>query len=75
MYHPAAALHQPALRDSILADFASLPRYLDLARTKEPGQVDDTATTQSAGNLHPGPTQAAESPSQPEDNPEQLSLF
>ena len=33
MYHPAAALHQPALRPSILADFAKLPDQLNEARS------------------------------------------
>jgi DNA polymerase len=33
MYHPAAALHQPALKPSILADFAKLPDQLNEART------------------------------------------
>ena len=33
MYHPAAALHQPALRPAILADFAKLPDQLNEART------------------------------------------
>jgi len=32
MYHPAAALHQPALRPSMLADFAKLPDQLNEAR-------------------------------------------
>lgn len=32
MFHPAAALHQPALRPSILADFANLPEQLNEAR-------------------------------------------
>ena len=32
MYHPAAALHQPALRPSILADFGKLPDQLHEAR-------------------------------------------
>lgn len=32
MYHPAAALHQPALRPSMLADFARLPDQLNEAR-------------------------------------------
>jgi DNA polymerase len=32
MFHPAAALHQPALRPSILADFAKLPEQLNEAR-------------------------------------------
>lgn len=33
MYHPAAALHQAALKPSILADFANLPDQLNEART------------------------------------------
>lgn len=32
MFHPAAALHQPALKPSILADFAKLPDQLNEAR-------------------------------------------
>lgn len=32
MFHPAAALHQAALKPSILADFAKLPQQLDEAR-------------------------------------------
>jgi uracil-DNA glycosylase len=75
MYHPAAALHQPALRDSILADFAGLPRYLDLAKSKGAKQVEETATPQPATKPKPDPIQIPEAPSTPEDNPEQLSLF
>lgn len=29
MYHPAAALHQPSLRQVVMQDFARLPGYLD----------------------------------------------
>jgi uracil-DNA glycosylase len=32
MFHPAAALHQAALKPSILADFAKLPQLLEQAR-------------------------------------------
>ena len=32
MFHPAAALHQPQLKPSILADFAKLPNQLNEAR-------------------------------------------
>jgi uracil-DNA glycosylase len=32
MFHPAAALHQPALKPSILGDFAKLPDQLNEAR-------------------------------------------
>lgn len=34
MFHPAAALHQSALKPSILADFAKLPKLLDFARAE-----------------------------------------
>lgn len=33
MFHPAAALHQPPLKPSILADFAKLPNQLNEARS------------------------------------------
>jgi len=40
MYHPAAALHQPALRSAIEADFHRLPKWItkagDLAPSDEP---------------------------------------
>jgi DNA polymerase len=42
MFHPAAALHQAALKPSILADFAKLPQQLDQARAmlaKSSGQT------------------------------------
>ncbi len=32
MFHPAAALHQAALKPAILADFAKLPQLLEVAR-------------------------------------------
>jgi DNA polymerase len=32
MFHPAAALHQLSLRDTIMADFARLPELLKEAR-------------------------------------------
>ena len=34
MYHPAAALHQMALKPAILADFAKLPELLKQARAE-----------------------------------------
>src|SRR5207249_3904082 len=37
VYHPAAALHQPALRDALHADFAALALFLATTPpTKEP---------------------------------------
>ena len=32
MYHPAAALHQPSLRDVVKADFSKLPAYVQMAK-------------------------------------------
>ncbi len=34
MFHPAAALHQAALKPAILADFAKLPQMLEFARAE-----------------------------------------
>jgi DNA polymerase len=34
MYHPAAALHQGSLRETIIEDFRRLPRVLERARTQ-----------------------------------------
>ncbi|MEX1248608.1 MAG: uracil-DNA glycosylase [Anaerolineales bacterium] len=33
MYHPAAALHQPSLRSTVVADFARLPEWMAKAGT------------------------------------------
>jgi uracil-DNA glycosylase len=79
MYHPAAALHQPALRDSILADFASLPHFIELARSKGAAQAGEPATP-PAGNKPEDrsvedPADLSEPSAQNEENPQQLSLF
>ena len=34
MFHPAAALHQLSLRETIMADFAKLPELLKEARAE-----------------------------------------
>ena len=64
MFHPAAALHQAALKPAILADFATVPQLLDMARKElakqVPGQVAETKP-------------AYEAP-QPEE-PKQMKLF
>jgi uracil-DNA glycosylase family 4 len=79
MYHPAAALHQPALRDSILADFAGVPRFLELARSKVKGHTGETVATSSTPIIEPVPGQdetgTGEPPVNNEENPQQLSLF
>jgi len=59
MFHPAAALHQAALKPSILADFANLPDQLDEVRA-------------SLGRSIPPKREKIFSR---EDKPRQLSLF
>lgn len=45
MYHPAAALHQPALRSEVESDFARLPEWIDRA--------DDLADNEPAASENP----------------------
>ena len=60
MYHPAAALHQPALRPSILADFAKLPDQLNEAHAALGRQVAKKKKIMA---------------SQQSEKPQQLNLF
>ena len=41
MYHPAAALHQPSLRQAVLDDFAKLPELLKNPIAVEQAVEDD----------------------------------
>ncbi|MCE9646981.1 MAG: uracil-DNA glycosylase [Chloroflexi bacterium] len=61
MFHPAAALHQSALKPTILADFAKLPELLQAARTAlgRPAVVKERKKVVEA----------------PVNKPKQLSLF
>jgi len=59
MYHPAAALHQPALKDALIQDFS---RLRDLMNQPTPSLMEQNYT------------ESAES-STKENPPEQLSLF
>lgn len=61
MFHPAAALHQAALKPAILADFAKLPEQLKEARAAL-GRIDTAEKKKEAA------VQQAE-------QPKQLSLF
>jgi uracil-DNA glycosylase len=86
MYHPAAALHQPALRDAIVTDFASLPRILTKAFS-EKLRAADPAPAKLVSPLQPTldspppekpleiiPSRKAEDENS-KDKPVQLSLF
>lgn len=62
MYHPAAALHQPSLKSTVIADFKTLPAAIASAR--------------AAGRNIPTQVPELEAESKKSvDNPEQLSLF
>jgi len=37
MYHPAAALHQPSLKETVLADFSHLPEFIQQAKKVHAG--------------------------------------
>jgi uracil-DNA glycosylase family 4 len=59
MFHPAAALHQAALKPSIMADFSKLPQLLEQAR----------------GALAKSSPSAARAKQPPEEEPKQLKMF
>ena len=59
MFHPAAALHQAALKPAIVADFAKLPQLLQQARK-------GLGRSESPGSTHREP---------PGEDPKQLSMF
>lgn len=52
MYHPAAALHQQALRTTILDDFRALPGVVEAARTRHPSaEAGDDGSEASAEQM------------------------
>jgi uracil-DNA glycosylase family 4 len=62
MFHPAAALHQQSLRDTLIADFKKLPQLI--------------AASRQAPAAPPTPAAPPAPPAEPEDQgPQQLSLF
>jgi len=64
MFHPAAALHQPSLKNAVLDDFGRLPGYLTQARTnRDKIQAVQAVPPKEDENLPD------------EDSPTQLSLF
>jgi len=62
MYHPAAALHQPGLKPTLLYDFGKLPGFLELARNKATAETPP-APVEIPGDEPPG------------DDATQLTLF
>jgi DNA polymerase len=65
MYHPAAALHQPSLRDVVKEDFAKLPGLIEKAQETRRNNPDLAAMSDQKAEEDPGE----------EINTEQLSLF
>lgn len=65
MFHPAAALHQAALKPAILADFAKLPQLLEVAR-KELAKLVPTQVAEP---------KAAYEENTPTEEPKQMKLF
>ena len=66
MYHPAAALHQRALRQTLLDDMKKLPGILAGQMSNTPSSVSNAESVHASG-------QDDESPSS--SSPQQLSLF
>jgi uracil-DNA glycosylase family 4 len=78
MFHPAAALHQAALKPSILADFAKLPQLLDVARNELAKSSNlPIQTNIPRQEAQPAPqSEPADHPTdRPQEDPKQMKLF
>jgi len=64
MFHPAAALHQPSLKNAILDDFGRLQGYLTMARTNRDKMQAVSPVTETSTE-----------PQKRDESPTQLSLF
>ncbi len=71
MYHPAAALHQPALRPALIEDFSKLPRLLGKEAAAQPKVETPVQHKEEAHEPEKKSVQREEKLS----SPEQLSLF
>lgn len=68
MYHPAAALHQSSLRETLFADMRGLPAALLAAR-----EAIEAERTESVQAISPDPVPPA--PTEETDDAEQMTLF
>jgi DNA polymerase len=85
MYHPAAALHQPNLRQTLIEDFARLKRFINTSNTtlpdnKEPESVilppiPEVTFTVTAQDSKKQEEKITPKESEEQKPPEQLSLF
>ncbi|MHB0923584.1 MAG: uracil-DNA glycosylase family protein [Bellilinea sp.] len=64
MFHPAAALHQPSLKNAILEDFGRIQSYLTMARTNRDKMQAVTPVAETSTE-----------PQKKDESPTQLSLF
>lgn len=74
MYHPAAALHQPALKDAIVADFKNLPAILAGARHPSEVKKASAAGAPAVPPVQAPPPPAVSQPSltfQPAEDPQE----
>ncbi len=71
MYHPAAALHQPALRPALVEDFSKLPRLLGKEPLVQPEM--ETSVQPKAEVIEPETKSVKKE--EKTTPPEQLSLF
>ncbi|HPH97509.1 MAG TPA: uracil-DNA glycosylase [Anaerolineaceae bacterium] len=77
MYHPAAALHQPALKDDLLADFARVPAILANGGTLPPEPAPAPAALPASPEpaISPPPTAQPALPEKKDEGLVQLTLF
>ena len=77
MFHPAAALHQQSLRQTLLDDFKKLPRFIKRARERRE-EIAQQGVSAVAAAVEPEPPPPASQPpatDEPPAPPTQLSLF
>ena len=75
MFHPAAALHQAALKPAILADFAKLPQLLEVAR-REIAKTDSQPVRPEPAGASPAQILPAPEPQVAKtEEPKQMKLF
>lgn len=85
MYHPAAALHQPNLRQTLIEDFARLKRFINTSNTtlsvdEEPESVvlpptPEVTLTENVQESKKQEEKIIQKESEEQKPPEQLSLF
>jgi uracil-DNA glycosylase len=77
MYHPAAALHQPAIKPDLERDFMRLPEFIGMARKGERPAPAPAASpaVQAALPIRLAQPPAAEIPAEDKQEPKQLKLF